>query len=91
MYKYQNTAIYPPILSDCPDYYNLNNGKCVSTGIWTINDDTKCNNIDFSGNIYRAVGTDRSSGLCAKKKWAKDCNITWDGITNNYSICQKVT
>lgn len=28
-----------------------------------------------------------ASGVCRKSKWAKRCNITWDGITNNPQIC----
>ncbi|MBI96921.1 hypothetical protein CL656_07245 [bacterium] len=27
------------------------------------------------------------SGMCAKYKWAKQCKVTWDGITNNDDIC----
>ena len=89
MYYSQDKQIYPPILSVCPDYYTLNtNNTCVNSGVW---DNSKsgslCNRLDFSGNVYKVAGTGTSSGLCAKKTVATNCKITWDGITNNYSIC----
>ena len=28
-----------------------------------------------------------SDGLCNKSKWAKACNLTWDGVTNNKNAC----
>jgi len=90
IYYYRDQEVYPPILSNCPDYYNLDaNNKCVNTGVWNLQDTANCSTIDFSGNMYLAPGTDRTSGLCAKKKKASECRITWDGITNNSSICAK--
>jgi len=32
--------------------------------------------------VYKGNG-----GLCAKQKWAKQCDITWDGITNVPNAC----
>jgi hypothetical protein len=45
------------------------------------------NTIDFSSNMYRLPGSGKNSGICTKKKMAQDCKITWDGLTNNYTIC----
>jgi hypothetical protein len=89
MYYTKNKQIYPPILSKCPDFYNLNeDGLCVNSGVWDKDQITvDCNNIDFSGNDYNVQGIGANSGLCKKKKWANDCKVSWDGITNNYSIC----
>lgn len=89
MYYTKNKQIYPPILSRCPDFYNLDvNNNCVNSGIW---DKTKltigCDYMDFSGNDYNIQGTGPTSGLCMKQKWANTCKVSWDGITNNYSIC----
>jgi hypothetical protein len=87
IYTTKDKVLYPPIISDCPDYYNLNDaGKCINTGVWK-NTESSCDIIDFSGNIYGAAGTDKTSGLCKKKLKAQDCKITWDGVTNNFSIC----
>ena len=30
-------------------------------------------------------------GLCYKSKWAKACDLTWDGVTNNTNACADVT
>jgi len=91
MYYTKNKQIYPPILSRCPDFYNLDsNNKCVNSGVWDkdmITAMTDCNFKDFSGNEYNIQGTGPTSGLCAKQSWANTCKVTWDGITNNYSIC----
>jgi len=38
--------------------------------------------MDFSTDTYTG-----SSGLCNKQKWAEQCGITWDGITNVSSAC----
>jgi len=38
--------------------------------------------IDFGTDVYKGNG-----GLCAKQKWAKQCDITWDGITNVPNSC----
>jgi len=26
-------------------------------------------------------------GICNKYTWAKSCNLTWDGISNNVNAC----
>jgi len=86
LYNSKDKQIYPPTLSSCPDYYNLNEkGFCVNSGIWSTI--SECNSIDFTGSVYKIEGTGKNSGICAKKTKAEDCKITWDGITNNYSIC----
>jgi hypothetical protein len=38
--------------------------------------------MDFSGDEYKGT-----TGLCAKKKWAKQCGLTWDGITDVSLSC----
>ena len=88
MYYTKNNQIYPPTLSNCPDYYNIDdNGKCVNNGTWTLTDATKCDYLDFSLYLYNVQGTGVTSGICKKKMLANGCGISWDGITNNYSIC----
>ena len=100
MYKGKGNQIYPAVLSPCPDYYSLDTlGKCnANPNIWKIPDNSMskvksklsssflaCNSVDFSGNSL--PGTGPSSGLCNMKTWANECGVTWDGITNNSSIC----
>ena len=38
--------------------------------------------MDFTGDFWQG-----STGSCKNYKWAKGCDITWDGITNKPDIC----
>lgn len=85
---------FPPIVADCPDYWkNVSqegeNGMCFNThnlGTESSNCDPIPDTMDFSAGDY--TGGD---GLCAKKTWANNCQLTWDGITNNSEICKEKT
>jgi hypothetical protein len=80
----KNNITFPPVISDCPDYYtSVKNPEgtdylCNKDTNLSTNDDTECNTIDNSHTKFKGLG-----GLCAKKKWADNCGITWDGVTNN--------
>ncbi len=100
MISSKSKEIFPATISDCPDYYDINSsGVCIaSTNVW---DNTKlttaCSSINFKKGSYRTLGgkpvkyntpgKTANSGICAKKLKSKSCGITWDGITNNTSIC----
>lgn len=78
---------YPPHIAKCPDTYVENeDGACVA-----MNKDKvvipDCADEDFGTSDYSYPGIGRTSGLCAKKLWAKKCMVDWDGITNNGDIC----
>lgn len=90
---YSNDNVkYPPITSECPDYYKkLESGECDSqvTDINT-NPDNGCTRVDFSSDSFPNKdngGMGPASALCEKKKWAKRCGVNWDGITTNDNIC----
>ena len=78
MHRAKQTAAWPPMISECPDYFEV-----VNPGV--------CNNvkglgscqgiIDFSAPYYQG-----QTGLKQKKEWATNCGVTWDGITNNTSL-----
>lgn len=73
--KQRKNAVYPPVLADCPDYWeNTSDGTCrrkqYNRGICP--DNIK----DFSDS------TD-----CYKYDWTNKCDVTWDGISNNPDIC----
>ena len=77
---------FHPAVGDCPDYYSLDaSGVCHAGSL--MNNDISCNRQDFTKDQYIVSGTDFASGLCAKKLWASNCDIKWDGITNNDTIC----
>ena len=96
----KNDVKFPPITSECPDYYKkMPSGNCVSqvNGIEKestipFNDTTaNCTNVDFKdGTIFSNKdngGIGPASALCEKKEWAKACGVNWDGITSNDNIC----
>jgi len=60
--------------------------KCYNTHQLGTVSDTTCTAIptemDFSTDDYTG-----SSALCNKQTWAKNCSLTWDGVTNVSNAC----
>ena len=78
-----SSTLWPPFIADCPDYWLLdgsgNNTTCTNIkdlGTCPAGTDSQHLVMNFNDPIY--TGT---NGLCAKYKWATNCNVTWDGIT----------
>lgn len=70
---------HPPSIAECPDYF-LSDGKggCMQN---PNNQVGSCGDSipDFKSGKYKG-----QSGLKEKYKWAtNECNVQWDGITNN--------
>ena len=62
--------------SNCPiKCYNAHQLGKVSAACTSVPTE-----IDF-GNVQG------NAGICKKQKWAKQCDITWDGITNIPNAC----
>jgi uncharacterized protein YxeA len=84
---------FPPVVSDCPDYWDVerdenDNLTCVNNS--TINrgkGSEECNNKNIE--FFNINGSNSNQQLCTKKKWAQDCKIAWDGITNNNVKCER--
>ena len=85
---------YPPVISDCPDYWDVTyneNDEVVCKNTSTINKGRgdvpggECN--DYPVNTFLASGSQKEDILCEKYKWSKKCDITWDGVTNNNKAC----
>lgn len=92
---------YPPVISDCPDYWDVdfsNNGfiQCnknnAPTNLGTI-ETTRCpdTRLTYPTASFNDATKSDADKLCLKHKWAKDCNIQWDGITNNSQACVNST
>ena len=72
---------YPPVVAQCPDYWEAQENE---------NGSTLCRNVRLLGAKACKGSTSFDSwGLCKKSKWAKACDITWDGVTNNLSACKE--
>lgn len=80
---------YPPIISDCPDYWDvsLNSDNEPSCHNIVRQNSGTCNNTYPVDSFYQS-GSNESNLICEKYKWAKKCNISWDGITNNSKACE---
>jgi len=81
MYFSSQNNEFPPIVSQCPDYYTVETKQGAQTGHFT------CKN----GATVFAKGlskTPTQGEFCIAKKEAKNFtpNLTWDGVTNNTSI-----
>ncbi len=64
--------------TNCPvKCYNLHNLGTISSTCTSLPTE-----VDFKTSTYTG-----NNGLCNKQTWAKQCNITWDGVTNAPSAC----
>lgn len=77
------TDKWPPISTSCPDYWELDEttspAMCVNTKkIGTCN---ALPNEDVFKMSFNEKPFNGLNGRCAKYKWAKNCDVSWDGIT----------
>jgi hypothetical protein len=83
LYKHQYKSKFPPLIGQCPDYWVANDkNECEnpkSLGKSTCHDAKSFDNPHFKGH----------NGNCNKYNWARQCKVSWDGITNNPDICKK--
>lgn len=83
VYKQQFNSKYPPLIGDCPDYWELqttDDGKNFCVNVKNLGNCKE--NMNFNKYPYNGI-----DGNCRKAQWAKGCNLTWDGLTNNPDIC----
>lgn len=85
MYKNRLQDVEQRIIGSCPDYWSLN----------TVNGKTRCENVKNLGKKscsktmnFSVQPWNLQDGLCRKFKWAKGCDLTWDGITNDANVCK---
>jgi len=80
LYRQKYNSIYPPVIPNCPDYWDVSGNFCINDkelGNRNCKEPMDFTKPQWSGN----------NGLCAKYNWSKRCNIAWDGISNNHDIC----
>ena len=81
----KNDSKYPPVVSECPDYWLVMNdgsgNKCVNNHS-ELGSPSCSKQMNFSGSPW--IG---ELGRCNKKTWANICNLTWDGVTNSSKKC----
>ena len=85
LHNKKNDEKYPPVQSECPDYWEVikdKDGKRVCDNVKHLGNSNCPHEMNF--DEYPFVG---SKANCNKQKWARTCEITWDGITNAHGIC----
>ena len=77
---------WPPIVGECPDYWvdmSGNGEACFnskSLGRCNIPSEQNTNTMNFNQSPFTG-----DNGTCAKYNWAKNCQVTWDGVTTGIS------
>ena len=91
MYNRKYKDIYPPVQSTCPDYWKF--VKKINS--LTNKEEMQCENVQNLGtcsneNVKNFNGGEwnGTNGMCNKQKWARRCDLSWDGITNNTRVCK---
>jgi hypothetical protein len=81
--SYSTDTTWPPMTPECPDYWTIdgsgNNTNCINVkdlGTCKPQSGTKHLTMNFNGPAYTGA-----NGACAKYTWAKNCGVSWDGIT----------
>jgi len=98
LYSSKFTADYPPSIASCPDYWTVDNdtGACTNPDPATGEGSDQCNEMNFENpgadDDGEVVDYNGGVGNCRKNGWALNCatkgyKISWDGITNNPSVC----
>ena len=78
LYNNRHNKKFPPVTGECPDFWVSNNGECSNPhNLGRCPGPKKFNNKQYQAH----------DGTCMKSKWAKNCNLSWQGITNNPNIC----
>tara|TARA_B100001094_G_C17886566_1_gene649490 strand:+ start:356 stop:796 length:441 start_codon:yes stop_codon:yes gene_type:complete len=96
-YSVRNSS-FPPYDTLCPTYYTVSGDLCV----WNEYLYTDASNSNYpnsarpssvdgcssvSIDTFNQQGFDKDEKLCAKNRWAKNCGVFWDGVTNNTNAC----
>lgn len=77
--------MYPPVLANCPDYWEqkpTQDGSVICQNKKNLGKKPIIKEQNFSESMWKG-----KVGLCAKSMWAINNDLTWDGITNNPQIC----
>jgi hypothetical protein len=81
--KAKENNIWPPIVGKCPDFWvdiSGNGEACFNShSLGTCNIPSEENKNTKNFNQAPFIG---ANGDCHKYNWAKQCNITWDGINS---------
>ena len=80
---------FPPNISKCPDGYYVDYDETNDVMICKNDSATTsgCGEQTFIDASFNNPGIGPTSGACKKKRWAQNCGVDWDGLTNNPNVC----
>ena len=84
LYRRKGDTAYPPVLASCPDYWQ----DLSTTGSKGGSNCLNIQNLGLNTGVCNKKSDFSAMTTCEKATWSKQCNITWDGITDNDDICQ---
>ena len=85
MYKSEHDVKFPPVSSDCPDYWTAKDNLCYnSRGLGSCNTGEN-KSMNFNSDQFKG-----HDGICHKAHWARNCGVSWNGVTNAGAKLQKV-
>ena len=80
--NFHSSKKFPPVISECPDYWIPEENKCTNPkNLGTLTSGCKGPK-NFDTDIYNS-----HNGDCLKAKWANSCNLVWQGITTDNTVC----
>jgi len=82
LYRQKYNSTYPPVMPNCPDYWDMSGNLCINKKTPPLGNPACPKQMDFSTGQWKG-----QDGLCNKYKWAQQCNLVWDGISDNADIC----
>ena len=78
LYSQHTDVKFPPVISACPDYWDISDNLCINTH--NLPNEGCGNSFDF--DQFKGHNAD-----CKKARQARQCGLTWQGITTNPDIC----
>jgi hypothetical protein len=82
LYRQKYNSDYPPVIANCPDYWDISGNHCINS----MNLGKSSCNVPMD---FTTARWNNNSSKCQKYQWAKRCNLTWDGISDNHDLCGK--
>lgn len=84
MYNNEYNVKFPPVSSECPDYWTSKNNLCYNDKDLGNCNTGKNNMMNFNTAFFKG-----DQGICRKARWARRCGVTWNGVTNAGSQIQE--
>ncbi len=72
---------FPPVISKCPDSWDVSGNLCVNSRHLGSCAKGKNNTMNFGLPYFKG-----KEGKCRKHKWAQRCGVSWPGISDG-DVC----